>query len=96
MYLWRRTLRRQEFGRHDVVVAPTVGCTARWGQIPAAVGHGVGILTSWPTTPGDLAPQGTGSATAIKEADPLLLAPPSLLQTFDFQPFRALLSEVCF
>jgi hypothetical protein len=21
-------------------VAPTVGCTARWGQIPAGVGHG--------------------------------------------------------
>jgi hypothetical protein len=86
MYLWSRTLRRQEFGRHDVMVAPTVGCTARWGQIPAVVGHDVGILAPW----------GTGSATAIKEADPLLPAPPSLLQTFDFQPFGALPSEVCF
>jgi hypothetical protein len=24
---------------HDVRVAPTVSCTARWGQIPVAVGH---------------------------------------------------------
>jgi hypothetical protein len=39
MYIWRRTPRRQPWDT-ALGVAPTVGCTARWGQVPAAVGHG--------------------------------------------------------
>jgi hypothetical protein len=42
MYIWLCTPRRQEFlppWGTALGVAPTVGCTARWGQIPAAVGH---------------------------------------------------------
>jgi hypothetical protein len=41
-------------------VTPTIGCTGRWGQVPATVGHGGripsvvahggGVLESWPTT----------------------------------------------
>jgi hypothetical protein len=37
IYIWHHTPRRH--GGRTLGVAPTVGCTARWSQIPAAVGH---------------------------------------------------------
>jgi hypothetical protein len=43
MYIWRRTLRRQEFlPPWDTALGetPTVGSTDRWGQLPNVVYHG--------------------------------------------------------
>jgi hypothetical protein len=42
MYIGRRT--PQPWGT-TLGVTPTVGCTGRWGQVPAAVGHG-GMIPS--------------------------------------------------
>jgi hypothetical protein len=72
MYVWRRTLRRQEeilppWGT-TLGVALTVSCTPRWGQIPTAVGHGGRNLASWPTAAGDLAPCSTTAASWCRGA----------------------------
>jgi hypothetical protein len=42
VYIWRQTPRQQEFlppWGTVLGVAPTVGCPARWSQIPVVVGH---------------------------------------------------------
>jgi hypothetical protein len=109
MYIWRRTPRRQPWDT-ALGVAPTVGCTARWGQVPAAVGHGdrnpsaVARVARNPCAVAHggsvLAPWGMASAPRLyRRSTPATgpsLNPPSYLQTFGFQPFGALLSEVCF
>jgi hypothetical protein len=43
IYIWCHTPRRQELLSSwgtALGVVPTVGCTARWGQIPAVLRHG--------------------------------------------------------
>jgi hypothetical protein len=69
-------------------VPPTVGCTGRWGLDPASVGHDGRI------------PGAVGHGGRATQAEPFLSAPPSLVTHSSkfsaFQPFGALVAEVCF
>jgi hypothetical protein len=88
MYIWRRTPRWQPLRGTTLGEAPTVGSTARWGQVPDAAAHDSRNPSTVRQDPGAVG-RG-GSAGLYKGVEPLPSGPYSSLQTFGFQPFEAL------